>query len=442
MKVLLIGGGGREHAIAKALLRSGARLLSCMKHRNPGIARSSEAVLLTDETDVSKVATWAKDRGAEMAVVGPEAPLALGIVDQLEKLGIPAVGPSRLAAEIEASKEFARDLMAKHRIPGLVEYHAFSKVDALERFLKAVDYDLVVKPVGLTGGKGVRVMGDHFGTKRDALEYAKQVLRDNIGGARRVLIERKEVGEEFSVQAFCDGRTLVAMPAVQDYKRAYEGDRGPNTGGMGSISQEDGLLPFLPRADYDKAVKIMRRVLEAMAAEGRPFKGVLYGGFMLTREGPKVMEFNARFADPESMNVLPLLKEDFVATCRAMAFGELKGPLNFQRRATVCKYVVPEGYGEAPLSGAPLEVDEEAIRKEGAELFYASVDSLGSSLFTTTSRSLAVVGMAEDVTKAYAIAEDGLRHVRGRIYVRHDIGHPDSIRRKVTRMRELRRGKA
>lgn len=442
MKALLVGGGGREHAIAKALLRGGVRLFACMKHWNPGIGRAAEAILTVEETDVDRIAAWAAERGVEMAVVGPEAPLALGLVDQLGKAGIPAVGPTRAAAEIEASKEFARDLMAKHRIPGLIEYHAFSRVEPLEKFLRTVEYDVVVKPVGLTGGKGVRVMGDHFGTTADALAYAREVLRESIGGSKRVLIERKEVGEEFSVQALSDGRTLVPMPAVQDYKRALEGDRGPNTGGMGSLSQEDGLLPFLPRADYEKAVKIMQRTVEALTAEGRPFKGVLYGGFMLTREGPKVLEFNARFADPESMNVLPLLKDDFLGLCQAVIHGELKGPLTFQRRATVCKYVVPEGYGTAPVAGTPVEVDEESIRKEGAELFYASLEARGSSLYTTTSRALAVVGIAEDVTKAFTIAEDGLKHVRGRVYVRHDIGHPDSIRRKVVRMREIRRGKS
>lgn len=442
MKVLLVGGGGREHAIAKALVKGGARIFSTMKYRNPGIARLAEAVLQTDEAETDRIASWAADRGVDIAVVGPEMPLALGLVDLLEKRSIPSVGPDRAAAEIEASKKFARDLMAKHRIPGLIEYNSFSRAQDLERFLKSVDYDLVVKPVGLTGGKGVKVMGDHFGTREDALRYAKQVLKDGIGGGRSVLIERKEVGEEFSVQAFCDGKTLAPMPAVQDYKRALEGDRGPNTGGMGSVSQEDGLLPFLPRSDYEKSVKIMQRVVEAMASEGRPFKGILYGGFILTRTGPKVIEFNARFADPESMNVLSLLKDDLLSIFSTIAHGGLKSSVAFSRRATVCKYAVPEGYGTAPVSGAPLLVNEDAIRKEGAELFYAAVDSIGTGLFTTSSRSLAIVGVAEDITKAFTIAEDGLRHVKGRVYVRHDIGHPDQVRKKVARMRELRRGRA
>jgi phosphoribosylamine--glycine ligase len=441
MKALVIGGGGREHAMVKALRLGGATVLAAMKHRNPGIAREAEDHLLGDETAVGEIVSWAKTKGADFAAVGPEAPLAAGIVDALEAAGIPAFGPTQAAAEIEASKEFARRLMEKHRIPGLIDYRAFRRPGEVEAFLRKVDYDVVVKPAGLTGGKGVRVMGDHFGTYDEAISYAKQVLKEDVGGRGVVLIERKEVGEEFSLQAFCDGRNVVPMPAVQDYKRAYEHDRGPNTGGMGSISQEDGLLPFLPRAEYERAVKILQRTVDAMAAEGRPFKGVLYGGFVLTREGPKVLEFNARFADPESMNVLAILKDSFPSVAEAVAFGELRGPVAFLRRATVCKYVVPEGYGTRPLEGQRLEVDEEAIRKEGAELFYASVDARPDGLYTTSSRALAILGVAGEITKAYTIAEDCLKHVKGKLYVRHDIGHPDTVRAKVRRMREVRRGK-
>jgi phosphoribosylamine--glycine ligase len=439
MRVLCVGSGGREHAIVKALRRSNAEVLAAMRYRNPGIAREAEGVLLAAETDVERIVPWAKAQAPDLAIIGPEAPLAAGLGDALEEVGIPTAGPSRSAVMIEASKEFARDLMARHHIPGLVEYHAFGTPKEVERFLRSCDYDLAVKPAGLTGGKGVRILGEHLRNKAEVLAYAAEVLGEAPGGLRRVVLERKEVGEEFSLQAFVDGRTVAPLPAAQDYKRAYEGDRGPNTGGMGSISAEDGLLPFLPRADFEKAVRIMERTVDALRAEGNPFKGILYGGFMLTREGPKVLEFNARFADPESMNVLPLLKGDFAQILFAVAHGELKPHLEFQRRATVCKYLVPEGYGTVPREGERITVDEEAIRKEGAELFYASLDARPDGFYTTTSRSLAVVGIAGDITKAYTMAEDGVKHVRGRVYVRHDIGHPDTIRAKVKRMRDLRR---
>lgn len=440
MKVLAIGGGGREHAIVEALRRSDARVFAVMKNRNPGIAREAEDVLLHDERDVEKVVAWGEGVGADLAVVGPEAPLGDGLVDRLEAAGIPTVGPARDAAQVELSKAYARDLMARHGVPGTVPYRAFDDAEAARAHLEETDHPVVVKPIGLTGGKGVRVMGDHFQTREEALAYVREVLEKRIGGEARVLIERREEGEEFSLQAFTDGRHLAPMPAVQDYKRAHEGDAGPNTGGMGSISDADGLLPFLPREDYDAAVAILRRTVEALRAEGRPYKGVLYGGFILTAEGPKVLEFNARFGDPEAMNVLPVLEDDFVEVCTALVDGRLPERVAFRPAATVCKYVVPEGYGATPLANQEVGVDAEAVRAGGARLYYASVDERGGRLYTTTSRALAVVGVAEDLPRAEALAEKGLAHVEGRVAMRHDIGKAGSVQTKVARMRATRGG--
>ncbi len=440
MKVLAIGGGGREHAIVEALRRGDAKVFSVMKNKNPGIVRASEDFLLCDETAVERVAAWASKIGPELAVVGPEAPLGYGLVDRLEADGIPTVGPSREAAQIELSKEFARDLMGRHGIPGLVEYHAFDDPLDAKKFLGEVDYPVVVKPIGLTGGKGVKVMGDHFQTRDQALDYVREVLDKRIGGESRVLIERREEGEEFSLQAFTDGEHLVGMPAVQDYKRALEGDVGPNTGGMGSISGANGQLPFLLREDYEAAVDIMRRAVRAMRADGKPYKGILYGGFILSSEGPKVLEFNARFGDPEAMNVLPILQESLVEVCWAIVDGRLKEEVAFEEKATVCKYVVPEGYGTKPLADQEVHVDEGAIRRGGAILYYASVDERDGRVFTTTSRALAIVGVAKDLPSAEVRAEGGLAHVKGRVYMRHDIGKSWLVEQKAERMRAIRGG--
>ncbi|MEE9237303.1 MAG: phosphoribosylamine--glycine ligase [Thermoplasmata archaeon] len=440
MKVLAVGGGGREHAIVETLRRSDARVFSIMKNRNPGIARASEDFLLCDETNVEKVVAWAARVGVDLAVVGPEAPLGYGLVDQLEAVSIPVVGPSREAARIELSKEFARDLMRRHAIPGLVEYQAFDDIVDARRYMKEVNYPIVVKPIGLTGGKGVKVMGDHLHTKEEALAYVQEVLERRIGGQSRVLIERREDGEEFSLQAFTDGKHLAPMPLVQDYKRAEESDRGPNTGGMGSISVADGLLPFLRREDYETAVTIMRKAIEAMRSEGVPYKGILYGGFISTPSGPKILEFNARFGDPEAMNVLPMLEHDFLEVLWSIVDGKLKEGVSFRRKATVCKYVVPEGYGTKPLADQELHVDETAIQQGGAILYYASVDEQDGRIFTTTSRALAVVGVADDLGSAESLAEEGLAHVRGRVFMRHDIGKSSLVEQKVERMRALRGG--
>ena len=366
VKVLFVGGGGREHAIVDALRRSGAEILAAMANQNPGIRRASKEILLGDVNAVDRIVPWAKDHGADLAVIGPEAPLGHGIADALEAAGIPAVGPTRAAARLETDKAFTRDLMRDFGIPGLPSYWAFDALGPFEEFVNDTDFEFVIKPVGLTGGKGVQVWGDHFATKAAALAYGKEILDKRIGGSPRFLVEEKLVGEEFSLQALCDGRRLVPMPLAQDHKRAYEGDKGPNTGGMGSYSDADHRLPFVSKSDYEQALGTMEKTVEAMASLGTPFKGVLYGGHMNTRDGPRLLEYNVRFADPESMNVLPILEDDFLDLCVRLTEGRLPSAARFAAKATVCKYVVPTGYGTHPKAGELLKVDEESIRRTGA----------------------------------------------------------------------------
>ncbi len=438
MKVLVVGGGGREHAIVKALARSGPDVYGVMGNPNPGIRRASKEVLLHDVTDIPTIVAWAKARGVDLAVIGPEAPLAAGIVDALETAGIPSMGPDREAARLETDKEFTRDLMREHGIPGLVEYRAFDRLEDFREWLREVDYEFVIKPLGLTGGKGVRVWGDHFRTKGEAEAYAKEILDHRIGGRPRFLVEEKVVGEEFSLQALCDGARLVPTPIAQDHKRAHEGDEGPNTGGMGSYSDPDHLLPFLTPSDREAALATMRATVDAMARRGTPFKGVLYGGFMATRDGVRLLEYNARFGDPEAMNVLPILEDDFLGLCVRLVDGNLPPTARFARKATVCKYVVPSGYGVRPKAGAPIEVDEAGIAKAGAELFYASVEEKDGRIVTTTSRALAIVGVGASLPKAEAVCEAGLRCVKGDAYVRHDIATAKAIQRKIEHVQKLR----
>ena len=441
MRVLVVGGGGREHAIVEALRRSDAQVYAAMSNQNPGIRRVSKEVLLGDVTAVPRISEWAKAHAVELAVVGPEAPLAAGIVDVLEAAEIPCVGPNREAAQLETDKEFTRTLMRDHRIPGLPQFWAFDHLGAFEEFVNDSDFEFVIKPLGLTGGKGVKVWGDHFASKQEALAYGREILEKKIGGAARFLVEEKLVGEEFSLQTFCDGKRLVPMPLAQDHKRAYEGDKGPNTGGMGSYSDADGLLPFVTKADYERSLDAMTKTVEAMAARGTPFKGILYGGFMATKDDPKLLEYNVRFADPESMNVLPILEDDFLDLCRRVTDGSLPGGARFRPEATVCKYVVPTGYGSHPKPGELLKVDEEGVRASGAKVYYASVDAKGGKLYTTTSRSLAVVGIAKDLGEAEAISEEALAFVSGTFYARRDIGKPEVVAKKVERMRAIRSGR-
>ncbi|MCU0851942.1 MAG: phosphoribosylamine--glycine ligase [Thermoplasmata archaeon] len=439
MKVLAVGGGAREHAIVEALARSGAQVYACLKNRNPGISRTAKGMLLVDENDVPKVVDFAKASGVELAVVGPEAPLEVGLADGLNSAGVPTASPTKAAARIETSKSFMRDLMSKHKVRGAIRFVVIDTMAELDDALGNLGNDIVVKPTGLTGGKGVKVFGEHMKSRKDIEDYCGEILGKEIGGSARVVLEERLVGEEFTIQAFCDGRTVVPMPAVQDHKRAYEGDRGPNTGGMGSYSQKDGLLPFLRRTEYEDAVRITEDVVRALRKEGAEYHGTMYGQFMLTREGPKVIEFNARFGDPEAMNVLSLLKSDFSMICGKMALGGISmKDAEFAPKASVCKYVVPEGYGTKSLAGEEIKVDEQAITREGAILYYANVNEKDGKVFTTTSRSVGVVGLAESIDEAERIAEKGINHVSGRIHVRHDIAKNHMLDAKVMRMQKIR----
>ncbi|MBN1677164.1 MAG: phosphoribosylamine--glycine ligase [Candidatus Thermoplasmatota archaeon] len=441
MRALAVGGGAREHAIVAALARSGAEVYACSKNKNPGIFRAAKEHMLVDEMDLHRVVEFAKNTHVDIAVIGPEAPLELGLADALEMAGISTASPKKAAARIETSKSFMRKLLAKYAIRGAAKFVAVDNARDAEKALDSLGTDIVVKPTGLTGGKGVKVFGEHLMSKRDILDYVAEILSKNIGGTPTIVLEEKLVGEEFTVQAFCDGTRVVPMPAVQDHKRAFEGDTGPNTGGMGSYSQNDGLLPFLRRSEYEDAVAIMDSTVKALKTEGAEYRGTLYGQFMLTRDGPKVIEFNARFGDPEAMNVLSLLEGDFAQMCEGMASGNIsRSRLQFTRKASVCKYIVPEGYGVKSLSGQEISVDEKAIADKGAILYYASVNEQDGRVFTTSSRSVGIVGIADVIDEAEAIAESAIGHVSGRIHVRHDIAKKEMLDAKIARMDRIRRG--
>ncbi|EMA58955.1 phosphoribosylamine--glycine ligase [Halorubrum kocurii] len=452
--VLLVGGGGREHAIARAVADDCA-LYACASNRNPGIRRLADGFETIDETDAEAVADYATTVGADLAVIGPESALAAGVADALDEAGVYAFGPRAEEARLETDKAYQREFMDDNAIPGCPDYAVFDDVEAACDHIDAYDGDLAVKPAGLTGGKGVKVIGDQV-----TAEEAKAYLRDS--DYDRVVLEERLVGEEFTVQAFVANGELRATPAVQDHKRAYEGDEGPNTGGMGSYTATGRSLPFMAEGDYDDAVDVLEAVVDALP----DYKGVLYGQFMLTDAGPKVVEFNARFGDPEAMNTLPVLETPFLDVLTAARDGsseaqrasssEGQSPsgnraspgdsrtqsgddlpeLAFSGEATVCKYAVPDGYPTDPDAGAKIAVDEESVGD--ALLYYASVDERDDGLYTTTSRSFAVVGRGDSIAAAEAQAEAALAAAGDRVRIRHDIGTADLVERRIDHMAELR----
>ncbi len=441
MRILLIGNGAREHAIAKSIAKSSKNpeLYSFISSKNPGIVGISKEFFLGDICDVSRVVSYATDKKIDFAVVGPEAPLAAGVSDELEANGIPCIGPMGMAAQLETDKSFARNLMEKYKIEGIPEFGVFdNKNDAID-FIENFKNDFVIKPAGLTGGKGVKILGEHLKDLNDAKKYIGEIFDRCVGSIKKVVIEEKLIGEEFTIQAFVDGKNVIGMPMVQDHKRAYEGDTGPNTGGMGSYSDTGHILPFLRKDDYENGIRVMKKAIEAVKGEtGISYKGFLYGQFMATRNGIKLIEFNARLGDPEAMNVLSILQTDFVEICNNIIDGNLRDNIKFDKKATVCKYMVPAGYPENPKSNSEISVDERGIGEIGGGVYYASVKEENGRILTSSSRAIAVLGVGNSISEAEEIAENSMKFINGDLFHRRDIGTKELIEKRIRHMKELR----
>ena len=435
MKILLIGNGAREHAIAAALKRNKECELYCFASaNNPGILELAEDIKIGDPNSVEEVVDYAKHIEPEMAWIGPEAPLEKGLADYLAVIDIPCIGPKKELAQIETSKGFARDLLVEYNIPAYPKYKNFDSLEGIEDFIEELDMDIVLKPDGLTGGKGVRVVGDHFKTKEEALDYCKEVVE----GQGKIVIEEKLVGQEFSLMSFSDGEHIQHMPAVQDNKRAYENDEGPNTGGMGSYSMPDHSMPFLDQEDIETAQEINFKVMRALHAKyGEPYKGILYGGFIAVADGVKLIEYNARLGDPEAMNICTLLESDLLEISRGIVNGDLdQKEVRFANKASVCKYAVPEGYPDDPVKDKLIDVS--AVDQKKVTLYYASVDQTPEGLMLKGSRAVGVVALDDDLYKAEKIVEEQILKIKGPVFHRKDIGRQDLVEKRIKMQEEIR----
>ena len=427
-RVLVIGGGGREHAmVANLAADDRCTVVNAAQNRNPAIMDRVSEHATIDETDTAAICAAARAWEVDAAVVGPERALAAGVVDALAADGIFCFGPTEALARIETDKAYQRRLMADAEIPGCPAFESFAEPAAAAAYLEEVRTPMVIKPAGLTGGKGVLVIGEHL-SHSEAVEHLRTSSYD------RVVLEERLIGEEFTLQAFVANGSVVHTPLVQDHKRAFRGDRGPNTGGMGAYSMADGRLPFVRDVDYDAAVEILDRTVAALPG----YTGILYGQFMTTASGVYVIEFNARFGDPEAMNVLSVMEGSLWDLIAAAAAGDPLPQPVFAPRATVVRYLVPSGYPADPIEGVTVDVG--ALEDAVSRLYIASVDAVDATrVRTTTSRALAVVGVGVDLAAAADAATfdpallttDGLRY-------RDDIGTPAAVRDRRLRMEELR----
>lgn len=417
MRVLIVGSGGREHAIAYCVAKSGKVDKIYCTPGNAGIAEYAECAPI-GAMEFDKIVAYAKEKSIDLVIVGMDDPLVGGLVDELEAAGIRAFGPKKNAAILEGSKAFSKNLMKKYGIP-TAAYETFTEPEEALAYLETAKFPIVLKADGLALGKGVLICN----TSEEAKEGVKTIMQDKKFGSAgdEIVIEEFMVGREVSVLSFVDGNTIKTMTSAQDHKRAGDGDTGLNTGGMGTFSPS----PF-----YTKEVEefcnqhIYQATVDAMKAEGRPFKGVIFFGLMLTEDGPKVLEYNARFGDPEAQVVLPRMKNDIIEVVEACIDGTLdQVNLRFEDNAAVCVVLASDGYPVAYEKGFPVTGLERFEQEDGYYCFHAGTKFDGDTIVTSGGRVLGVTAKGKDLKEARANAYAAAEWVKfDNKYMRHDIG--------------------
>ena len=417
MKVLIVGGGGREHAIAYCVAKSSKVEKMYCAPGNAGIADLAECVPI-GAMEFDKLVTFAKEKEIDLAIVGMDDPLVGGLIDEFEKAGIRAFGPRKNAAILEGSKAFSKDLMKKYDIP-TAAYENFDNADEALAYLETAKFPIVLKADGLALGKGVLICN----TLEEAKAGVKEIMLDKKFGAsgNTMVVEEFMTGREVSVLSFVDGKTIKTMTSAQDHKRAKDGDQGLNTGGMGTFSPS----PFYTKEVDEFCRKyVYQKTVDAMAAEGREFKGIIFFGLMLTEDGPKVLEYNARFGDPEAQVVLPRMKNDLIDVIEACIDGTLdQVDLQFEDNAAVCVVLASDGYPVAYEKGLPITGLDEFKKHEGYYCFHAGTKFDGDQIVTNGGRVLGVTAKGATLKEARANAYKATEWVKfDNKYMRRDIG--------------------
>lgn len=419
MRILVVGSGGREHALAHTLTKSPDVSAVLAAPGNGGTASCGENVALSD-TDVPGIVALAKDRGIDLVVVGPEAPLVAGLRDALESAGVPCFGPDAYASQLEGSKAFAKEVMTAAGVP-TAAYETFTDAALARAYAKKIGGPVVVKADGLAAGKGVTVAAT---TEEAIAAIDESMVAGAFGSAgATVVVEEALIGEEASFLAFCDGKTAVPMTACQDHKAAHDGDTGPNTGGMGAYCP----APILPPARYNEMMElVIHPIMREMAKRGHPFTGILYAGLMMTAAGPKVLEYNVRFGDPECQPLLARLDSDLPAIFLACRAGKLTPELvRWSPKSSVCVVIAAPGYPGSYPKGMPITGIEaaEATGNGAVKVFQAGTKLDGGRLVTSGGRVLGVTALGDDLAAAQAAAYRAAEkvHFEGAFY-RRDIG--------------------
>jgi len=438
-KVLVVGSWAKEQITIENIKKdANAEVFCYMDTKNPGIMPLADGYRIGSLCDVSNITNYAKEIKADLVLITTASPLAAGLVDVLEEEGIRAFGPNRQAAMLEYDKAFARELMQKHGIEAIPKFQVFDGREEATEYARKLNWNVAVKPIGLTDGLGVRVFGDQLGTSEDVKRYIEEVLSKKIGGSPKVIVEEKLDGVEFSIQCLVHSDWLLPTPAVQDFKKLLPGEKGPNTASMGSYSGSGHLLPFLRQEEYDEAVGIIRETLKAFRSEtGKSCSGFLYGQFMLTKDGVKLIEYNFRPGDPEWLNAVFSLKSNLLDAVTCLMDGCEKS-LDFEGKATVCRYIVPKEYPAKANQTLHVSLDEEKIRQEGVALYYSCGLDNNGGLNVGTERGIALIAKGNTIEEAGSKVQNAIGHIQGEFYYRSDIGSAELLTSKTEQVRHLR----
>ena len=416
MKVLIVGSGGREHALAWKVAQSNRVEKVYGAPGNPGIAQIGECVEIKP-TDIEKLADFAEREGIDLTIVGPEAPLVAGITDEFERRGLKVFGPSKAAAQLEGSKAFAKEMMRKFGVP-TADFQVFDDPEKAKEYIRKVGAPIVVKADGLAAGKGVVVAQ----IVDEAIEAVDRIMVEKVFGeaGNRVVVEECLKGEEASYLVITDGERFVPLATAQDHKAVFDGDRGPNTGGMGAYSPAPVLSEEMEREVQEKVIK---PILKGMAQEGMPFKGILYAGLMITEEGPKVLEFNVRFGDPEAQAILRRLEDDLVEVALSAVEGRLVEELHWRPETSICVVLASEGYPGKYEKGKVITGIEEAEKVPTVVVFHAGTAVKDGKLVTNGGRVLNVTALGKDIVEARERAYEAVKRIHfDGMHYRTDIG--------------------
>lgn len=439
-RVMIVGSWAKEQITIENISGNpDIEIFSYMDIRNPGIISKVKGYQIGSLYDISGIVNYVLEEKIDIVIITTASPLSIGLVDALEENHILAFGPVRLAARLESDKEFTRKLLKKYMPSAIPRFGVFEDAKSAIEHAEKLNWEVAVKPIGLTEGLGVRVFGEQLKDKNEVIRYIHQINNQKIGGSSKVIIEEKIEGEEFTVQCFVHGDHIISTPAVQDFKKLLPGEKGPNTASMGSYSQKGYLLPFMEEKDYEKALEIIRGTLDGFRKEtGKICSGFLYGQFMMTANGVKLIEYNFRPGDPEWMNTVIILKNNLLDVIIRLLQGDDQA-LYFENQATVCKYIVPEDYPEKLYQNLDVDLDEGAIRKiEGLKYYYScGLDNAGK-LNVGTERGIAFIAKAPTIEEANKKVEMAISLVNGKFYYRKDIGTKDMVDSKIANVNRLR----